>query len=150
MTRTSAFAMVLGIAAGLSGVAEVRTTAQQRGLRSAPGPYIGDWVCQSVRPGYNLLLPSSDPSQPLTNKATTPATVTIQKFSLNSDGTYETAKGAGRYAFDPATSRITWLDGPHKDTLSKTEIGKRADGASRISFTLNERYYGCYQPKPRS
>lgn len=148
--HTSAFAMVVGIAAGLSAVTGARTTAQQPGSQSAPGRYIGNWVCQSVRPGYNLLLPSSDPSQPLTNKATTPATAIIQKFSLNPDGTYETAKGVGRYRFDPATDRIVWLDGPHKGTLSKTEAGKRPDGASKISFTLNERYYGCYQPKPRS
>lgn len=131
MTYASAVVLLVGIAS-----------------QSAPGPYIGNWVCQSVRPGYNLTLPHSDPSQPLTNKATTPATVIIQKFSLNPDGTYKTVQGAGRYHFDPATNRITWLDGPHKDALSKTEAGKRPDGASKISFTLNERYYGCYQPKP--
>jgi hypothetical protein len=95
-------------------------------------------------------MPSSDPSQPLTNRATTPATAIIQKFSLNPDGTYETAKGPGHYHLDTATNRVIWLDGPHKDTLSKTEAGKRPDGASKISFTLNGRYYGCYQPKPRS
>jgi hypothetical protein len=36
-----------------------------------PGRYAGNWVCQTVMPGYNILLPGADPSQPLTNKSTT-------------------------------------------------------------------------------
>ncbi len=35
--------------------------------------YTGDWVCQTVRSGYNLRPPSADASQPLTNHMTTPS-----------------------------------------------------------------------------
>jgi len=115
--------------------------------RAVPQQYVGSWVCQSTRPGYNLLLPSSDPSQPLTNKATTAATVIVQKLSLKGDGTYEADSGSGHYAYDPAAKSITWLNGPHRGALTKTEVGTRTDGAPRIGFVLNQRYYGCFQPK---
>ncbi|HKE83668.1 MAG TPA: hypothetical protein VKB50_07940 [Vicinamibacterales bacterium] len=124
------------------------TPAAGQQPRAVPQQYVGSWVCQTTRPGYNLLLPSSDPSQPLTNKATTAATVVVQKLALKGDGTYEADSGSGHYAYDPAAKSITWLDGPHRGALTKTEVGtRRSDGAPSISFVLKQSYYGCFQPK---
>ena len=68
-------ALALSAAAGFAIAAKPHgTTTQSATMRSVPEPYVGSWVCQTVTPGYNLLLPNSDPSQPLTNKATTPST----------------------------------------------------------------------------
>jgi hypothetical protein len=137
-------------AASISAAAVPQGTSARAGtMRSVPEPYVGNWVCQSIRPGYNLVLPSSDPSQPQTNRATTASTVVVQKFSLRADGTYQTANAAGHYSFDPATHTILWLDGPQKDTFTQTQLGKRDDGESKISLTLNRRYYGCFKPKSR-
>jgi len=129
-------------------IASIASGAQET-RRSVPEPFVGSWVCQTVTPGYNLLLPSSDPSQPLTNKATTPSTVIVQKFSLRTDGTYETPHASGRYSFDSAKNALAWLDGPLKETATQTQLGKRDDGAPKISFVQNRRYYGCFKPKPR-
>jgi hypothetical protein len=118
------------------------------GSTGVPAQYAGNWTCQTFRPGYNLQLPSADPSQPLTNKSTTPATVTILKFSLNTDGTYETAAAKGHYTFDGKMKSITWLDGPHEKTVTKTELGNRDNGAPKIGLTMNQRYYGCFLSKP--
>jgi hypothetical protein len=114
-----------------------------------PAEYAADWICQTFRPGYNVRLPSSDPSQPLTGNATTPSTVAIFKFSLKADGTYETAAGNGRYTFDAGTKSLTWLDGPHAKILSKTELGHRDNGAPTIGLLRSNRYYGCFVPKPK-
>jgi hypothetical protein len=116
-----------------------------------PTEYAANWTCQTFMPGYNIRLPSSDPSQPLTGNATTPSTVAILKFSLKADGTYETAEGKGQFAFDARTKTLTWLDGPHEKTLTKTELGRRDNGAPKIGFVRNERYYGCFvsTSKPR-
>ena len=115
---------------------------------AVPARYAGDWVCQTAMPGYNILLPSADPSQPLTNKATTPPTVAVLKFSLRTDGTYQTATAKGHYSFDSKTKAVTWLDGPHESTFTKTELGDRANGAPSMGLVLNGRYYGCFMPKP--
>jgi hypothetical protein len=139
---------ILVLAASFGSIASLAVGAQGT-ARSVPEPFVGDWVCQSVAPGYNLLLPSSDPSQPQTNKATTPSMVIVQKFSLKADGTYATPSAVGHYAFDPAKSTVAWLDGPLKETATETKLGKRKDGAPSISFIQNKRYYGCFNPKPR-
>ena len=112
-------------------------------MRSVPEQYVGSWVCQTLMPGYNLLLPNS------TSMVTTPSTVIVQKFSLRADGTYKTANVTGHYSFDRATNAITWLDGPHKEALTRTRLGKRKNGASTVDFVLNRRYYGCFKAKPR-
>lgn len=138
-------AYVASIGVALPAIAESAPGGQQS--RGVPQQYVGSWVCQTTRPGYNLLLPSSDPSQPLTNKATTAATVVVQKLSLKADGTYDADSGSGHYAYDPSAKTISWLDGPHRGLLTKTEVGTRTDGAPRIGFVLNQRYYGCFQPK---
>jgi hypothetical protein len=135
------------LAASLAVIANMAVGAQGT-TRGVPEPFVGDWVCQTATPGYNLLLPSSDPSQPLTNKATTPPMVVVQKFSLRADGTYETPNAVGHYSFDPAKSTLAWLDGPHK-AVTKTELGKRDDGAPKMGFVANGRYYGCFKPKAR-
>jgi hypothetical protein len=111
-----------------------------------PAPYAGKWVCQSVAPGYNIRPPHADLSQPATDKMTTPSTVSVIKFSLRTDGTYETPNTRGRYSFDPDTKAITWLDGLHQKTFAKTEIGKRPNGALKIGFTMQKRYWGCFMP----
>jgi hypothetical protein len=68
-------------------LASVQTTVAQDAQR-VPDEYVGDWVCQTFTPGYNLVPPHADLSQPLTNSVTTPATVQILKFSVRADGTY--------------------------------------------------------------
>jgi hypothetical protein len=111
-----------------------------------PPDYLGNWVCQTVVPGYDLRPPHADASQPLTNTMKTTPSVQILKFSLLTDGSYESNGAKGRYAFDSATKGITWLDGAHASTFSKTEIGRRDDGAPKMGLLLNKRYYGCFKP----
>lgn len=84
-----------------------------------------------------------------TNRMSTPSTVVVLNFSLRADGTYEASNTKGHYAFDPATRAIIWLDGPHQKAITKTQIGSRENGAAKIGFVLNKRYYGCFMPKPR-
>jgi hypothetical protein len=117
--------------------------------RAIPPEYAGDWICQTALPGYSVRPPHADPSQPLTDKLTTPPLVQILKFSLSANGTYESTGSKGRYAFDAATNSITWLDGPHAPTFSKTQIGRRDNGAPKMSFVANKRYYGCFKPAVR-
>src|SRR5215510_5895118 len=61
----------------------------------------------------------------------TPSTVMIMKFVLKADGTYEASNTKGHYSFDSATNAITWLDGPHQKVITKTQIGKRENGAPK-------------------
>jgi hypothetical protein len=114
-----------------------------------PSEYAGDWICQTTLPGYNLRTPHADPSRPLTDKLSTPPSVQILKFSLSADGTYESPATKGRYVFDAATNAITWLDGSHATTFSKTQLGRRDNGAPKMGFVLNKRYYGCFKPARR-
>ena len=55
----------------------------------------------------------------------------IMKFVLKADGTYEASNTKGHYSFDSATNAITWLDGPHQKVITKTQIGKRENGAPK-------------------
>jgi hypothetical protein len=103
---------------------------------------------QTFQPGYNMTRPHADPSQPHTDRMTTPSTVAALKFSLRSDGTYEASNARGHYVFDPATKAITWLDGPHQKAMTKTQIGKRDNGAPKLGFVMNKRYYGRFLSKP--
>jgi hypothetical protein len=98
-------------------------------------------------PGYNVLPPSADMSQPMTNRWTTPPTVAVLKFSLRADGRYEATDAKGHYSLDPATRTITWLDGPYRQALTKTQAGKRDNGAPSLGFVMNKRYYGCFMPE---
>jgi hypothetical protein len=111
--------------------------------------YTGDWVCQAIRPGYNIRPPSADASQPLTNHMTTPSTVVVLKLTLRTDGTYVATDGRGRFALDPAAKTIAWLDGPYRDALRKTQLGRRDNGAPKLGFVKDKRYYGCFKPERR-
>lgn len=71
------------------------------------------------------------------------------KFVLMADGTYEASNTKGHYSFDSATNAITWLDGPHQKVITKTQIGKRENGAPKIGFVLIDRYYRCFMPRPK-
>ena len=124
-------------------------SVENQRAKGVPEQYAGNWVCQTYMPGYNILLPSADMSQPQTNKTTTPSTVAVLKFSLRTDGVYEASNAKGHYSFNPATKAITWLDGPHQKSITKTQIGKRENGAPKMGFVLNKRYYGRFMSKPR-
>jgi hypothetical protein len=124
-------------------------SAENQRAKGVPEQYAGNWVCQTYMPGYNILLPNADMSQPQTNKTSTPGTVAVLKISLRTDGVYEASNAKGHYSFDPATKAITWLDGPHQKSITKTQIGKRDNGAPKMGFVLNKRYYGCFMSKPR-
>jgi len=124
-------------------------SAENQRAKGVPEQYAGNWVCQTYMPGYNILLPNADMSQPQTNKTTTPSTVAVLKLSLRTDGVYEAPNAKGHYSFDPATKAITWLDGPHQKSITKIQIGKRENGAPKMGFVLNKRYYGCFMSKPR-
>jgi len=104
-------------------------SAENQRAKGVPEQYAGNWVCQTYMPGYNILLPNADMSQPQTNKTSTLSTVAVLKFSLRTDGVYEASNAKGHYSFDPATKAITWLDGPHQKSITKTQIGKRDNGA---------------------
>lgn len=144
MVRIMYLAVLFCAVAGIAVAVKPQGISAQGGtMKSVPEQYVGNWVCQTVMPGYNLLLPNS------TSMVTTPSTVIVQKFSLRGDGTYETASAKGHYSFDPAKNAIMWLDGPHKQALTKTRLGKRKSGESSVDFILNQRYYGCFKPKPR-
>jgi hypothetical protein len=114
-----------------------------------PEHYAGNWVCQTAMAGYHLLQPHADLSQPQTNTMHTPSTVGVVKFALRTDGVYEASNAKGHYVFDSATQAITWLDGPHHKTMTKTQIGKRENGAPKMGFVLHQRYYGCFMAQPR-
>jgi hypothetical protein len=124
-------------------------SAENQRAKGVPEQYAGNWVCQTYMPGYNILLPNADMSQPQTNKTTTPSTVAVLKFSLRADGAYEAPNAKGHYSFDQATKAITWLDGPYQKSITKTQIGRRENGAPKMGFVLNKRYYGCFMSKPR-
>jgi len=111
--------------------------------KGVPEQYAGNWVCQTFQPGYNILLPNQ------TTNTTTPSTVMVLKFSLKTDGVYEASGSKGHYSFDSATKGITWLDGPHQKTITKTQVGKRKNGEPSLEFIMNKRYYGCFKPKPQ-
>jgi hypothetical protein len=124
-------------------------SAENQRAKGVPEQYAGNWVCQTFMPGYNILLPSADMSQPQTNKTTTPSTVAVLKITLRTDGVYEASNAKGHYSFDAATKAITWIDGPYQKSITKTQIGKRENGASKMGFVFNKRYYGCFMPKQR-
>ena len=117
--------------------------------KAVEAEYSGDWVCQTFRPGYNIRPPSADASQPLTNQMTTPSTVVVLKLTLRTDGTYVAADGRGRFALDPSAKTIAWLDGPYRDALRKTQLGRRDSGAPTLGFVKDKRYYGCFKPERR-
>jgi len=56
--------------------------AENQRAKGVPEQYAGNWVCQTYMPGYNILLPNADMSQPQTNKASAPSTVAVLKLSL--------------------------------------------------------------------
>jgi hypothetical protein len=142
MVRFMCLVVLFTAVTGIAVAAKPQGTSVQCGtMRSVPEQYVGSWVCQTFRPGYNLFLPHS------TNMATTPSTVIVQKFSLRADGIYETANAMGHYSFDPATNVITWLDGLHKEVLTQTRLGERKNGEASVGFVLNRRHYGCFKPK---
>jgi hypothetical protein len=142
MVRIMYLAFLFAAVTSVAVAAKPQGTSVQGGtVRSVPEQYVGSWVCQTFRPGYNLFLPHS------TNIVTTPSTVIVQKFSLRADGTYETANAMGHYSFDPATNVIMWLDGPHKEALTQTRLGKRKNGEASVGFVLNRRHYGCFKSK---
>jgi hypothetical protein len=128
--------------------AQKKSAVNQR-AKGVPEQYAGNWVCQTYMPGYNILLPNADMSQPQTNKTITPSTVAVLKLSLRTDGVYEAPDAKGHYSFDAATKAITWLDGPYQKSIRKTQLGKRENGAPKMGFVLNKRYYGCFISKPR-
>lgn len=132
------FATMLG--PGAHARAQVAGTGQNS---SVPETYAGNWVCQTAVAGYNIRPPHAEQSQPQTNTMRTPPTVAVRKFSLAADGTYETAQGKGRYAYDAETQNLSWLDGPHK-AFTRTQLGRRDNGAPRIGFVVDRRYYGCF------
>jgi len=114
-----------------------------------PVEYIGDWVCQTFTPGYNILPPHADTSQPQSGRITTPSTVQILKFALRADGTYATANSSGHYAFNGSTNAIAWVDGPHHAAYSDAQLGRRDNGAPKMEITANKRRYGCFNAKRR-
>jgi len=146
MARKFFILLWLGTAVTMLGVAQV----QKQEPKGVPELFAGNWICQTSMPGYNILLPSADPSQPQTNKATTPPTVMLLKFSLKKDGSYESADGKGHYSYNDTTKSITWLDGPNEKKMTKTELSKRDNNVPKIGLVFNKRYYGCFMPKPES
>ena len=145
--------LILGLVGAGLGILPVVTPPGAGPAAGAPSgvatEYAGDWVCQAVRPGYNIRPPHADTSQPLTNQMTTPSTVVVLKLTLRPDGTYKAADGTGRFALDPAARTITWLDGPYRTALTKTQVGRRDNGAPKLGFVKDKRYYGCFKPQPK-
>jgi hypothetical protein len=146
MVKTLCLAVLFSAATSIAVAAKPQGTAQGGTMRSLPEQYVGSWICRSVRPGYSLTLPN--PNQPMANR-TNPARMVEQRFSLLADRTYETPNATGHYSYDAAANTIRWLDGPHKETFTKTELKTRTDGAPSMSYVLDGRYYGCSKPKPR-
>ena len=147
MWKRAFLVALFGVLAGICPVANAQSAAKvNQTPRGVPEQYAGRWVCQSLSPGYNIRPPHADLSQPMNDKMTTPSTVAVVKFSLKADGTYEAPNGKGRYSFDPATKAITWLDGSHQKSFTKTQIGKRPNGAPKLGFIMLKRYWGCFMP----
>jgi hypothetical protein len=150
MVRRFFMLVLFGAVISIAPVVEAQKgNTESRRPKGVPEQYAGNWVCQTYQPGYNVLRPHADLSQPHTDTMRTPSTVLVLKFSLRTDGTYEASNTKGHYSFDSATKAIIWLDGPHQKTITKTQIGERENGASKIGFVLNKRYYGCFLSKPR-
>lgn len=147
MAKQAFLVALLSVLFGVSPVATPQSApSMDKTPKGVPEQYAGRWICQSVAPGYNLRPPYADTSRPMTDKMTTPSTVAVIKFSLKTDGTYEAANAKGHYSFNPATKAITWLDGLHQKTFTKTQIGKRSNGAPKMGFTMLKRYWGCHMP----
>ena len=147
---------VLVISAAVYAQDRVATDSVER-RSGVPTEYAGDWVCQSAVAGYNLAVPVAPGQAPSTQRMTTlPSTVVI-KFTLDADGTYRAANAAGHYVFQAADKSISWVDGLHRERFSNTKLARRPNGEPSLSFTANQRYYGCYLakalgtsgPKPR-
>lgn len=128
--------------------AQDRVTANVVEQRSSvPAEYAGDWVCQSAVAGYNLPVPVVPGQAPSTQRMTTPPSMVVIKFTLAEDGTYQAANATGHYSFHAADKGISWVDGLHREQFSNTKLSRRSDGAPSLSFTANQRYYGCYLSK---
>ena len=115
--------------------AQDRTADSVQKSTGVPAEYVGNWVCQSVIPGYNL------------PGLSTPPSAVVIKFRLNADGIYTAANAKGRYSFNPAKKTIDWLDGLHREQFSKTEVSRRSNGAPALSLIANRRYFGCFLAK---
>jgi hypothetical protein len=133
-----------------------RTRSVERPVNSAtkglPQEYTGQWVCQTAVPGQTMIHSTVNVNTGVleqTTTTTTPGVVAV-KFNLKGDGTYEAPNARGHYSFDAATNGITWLDGLHQEKFSKTEIGKRANGAPSLHFIMLKRYWGCFKPDTAS
>ena len=66
-------------------------------------------------------------------RMTTPPSVVVIKFRLDTDETCTAANAKGHYAFHAAEKTIDWLDGIHREQFSKTEISRRSNGAPRVA-----------------
>jgi tetratricopeptide (TPR) repeat protein len=116
-------------------------------VRGVPVEYAGDWVCQSAVAGYNLPVPVVPGQAPSTERMTTPPSTVVIKFTLAADGTYQAANAKGHYSFHAADKSIDWVDGLHRERFSNTKLSRRSNGEPSLSFTANQRYYGCYLSK---
>lgn len=126
--------------------------ATNKPTRTVPQEYTGGWVCQTGVPGLTMISSNVNVitgTYEQTTTTTTPGVVAI-KFNLKADGTYEAPNAKGHYSYDPATKAITWLDGLHREQISKTEIEKRANGAPAMHFQMLKRYWGCFKPDAAS
>lgn len=137
---------VLLISAAVHAQERVATDSVER-RSGVPTEYAGDWVCQSGVTGYNLPVPVVPGQAPSTQRMTTPPSTVVIKFTLDADGTYRAANVAGHYAYRAADKSISWVDGLHREQFSNTKLSRRSNGAPSLSFTANQRYYGCYLAK---
>ena len=137
---------VLVISAAVHAQDRVATDSVER-RSGVPTEYTGDWVCQSAVAGYNLPVPVAPGQAPSTQRMTTPPSTVVIKFTLDADGTYRAANAAGHYAFHAADKSISWVDGLHRERFFNTKLARRSNGEPSLSFTANQRYYGCYLAK---
>ena len=127
--------------------AQTRVSGSVKNATAVPAEYVGNWVCQSAMPGYNLPAPVITGQAPSTGRMTTPPSVILIKFRLDEDGTYTAANAKGHYLFNPDGKTIDWLDGLHHQQFSQTKVSRRSNGAPALSLIANRRHYGCFQNK---
>ena len=88
-----------------------------------PGALAGEWRCRSY--------------------AATTGILHTTRFTLRADGTYEAAGDRGRWSYDAASGRITWLEGKHTALYADTRTEVDRQGQRIIVSKIGKRTYRC-------
>lgn len=90
---------------------------------------VGSWGCTHFAPGPSI---------------GSMGYTMVMRFTLNADGTYRAGNANGRYAFDPVSGRVQFLDGELHTLYSDTQLRQDAkSGRPYIKTKIGRRYFTC-------